>query len=346
MKAGVLRAINQIRCEDVPVPVIGEEDILLAVKQAGICGSDYGRVLKTGTWRFPTVLGHEFAGVVAEVGRNVNGVSAGDRVVVNPMVSCAHCKYCYMGERSLCESYDYIGSRSDGGFAEFARVPATNVIHIPDNLDWDDAVSTDPITVSLHAVRIGQIKIGETVVVIGCGPIGDYIIQWAKIAGSTMVVAVDVIPEKLDIAKKIGADYCFNAMDQEWMKHILELTDGVGVNLSFEASGSLNGLTSCIDITAKKGRVVCVGTPHADVKVNGEAFERILRGEINITGSWCYNYTQLPVDEWKTTLYFQSNKKIQVQPVITHRFPLEEVDKAFALIRDKTEFFNKIVIIA
>lgn len=344
MKAGVLFAINDIRCELVDIPEITDEEILIKVKYAGICGTDFERVLKTGTWKFPTVLGHEFGGTTVKVGKQVSGIRPGDKVVVNPMVPCDTCPHCKVGKYNMCQSYDYLGSRSNGGFAEYAKVKYTNAYLVPGDMEHDDIASIDPVAVALHGVVKGDVKIGQTVAVFGAGPIGHYMMQWAKLTGAAKVIAIDIVDKKLQLAKEIGADYCINPLQtDDVIKEIKNITDNEGVDVAIESAGSDITVIQCLSAVKKQGRVVYLGTPHKKVYFPDTVFESILRKEITIVGSWCYHFSP-PIHEWQVSIDNIHKGKIKTKPVISHRFELENIKAAFDMIRERKEFFNKILI--
>lgn len=344
MKAGVLFSINDIRCEKVNIPEITDDEILVKVKYAGICGTDFERVLKTGTWKFPTILGHEFGGTVVKTGAQVSGMQPGDKVVINPMVPCDSCPHCKIGKYNMCQSYDYLGSRSNGGFAEYAKVKYTNAYLVPSDMNHDDIASIDPVAVALHGVIKGDVKIGQSVAVFGAGPIGNYMMQWAKVMGASQVIAIDIVDKKLQLAKELCADYCINPLQTEdVIKEIKNLTNNEGVDAAIESAGSDITVIQCVNAVKKQGRVVYLGTPHKQVCFPDTAFENILRKEITITGSWCYHFAP-PIHEWQVSIDNIYNGKIKPQPVISHRFALENINAAFDMIRERKEFFNKILI--
>jgi len=343
MKAGVLKAVKNISTELVDVPQISDDEVLVKVGHAGICGTDFERVLKTGTWRFPTVLGHEFGGTVVEVGSNVKNLKVGDKVAVNPMVPCLNCDRCKRSQYNMCRDYDYLGSRSDGGFAEYAKVRWDNAYKVPENFTFDQIASVDPVAVGLHGIVKGRFKIGQSVAILGAGPIGHYMVQWAKMLGASVIFAVDIVKEKLDIANEVGADVCINATEEDVTKKILALTGGEGVDLAIESAGAVATVQQAIQVTRKQGNVVLLGTPHQDVILPDKTFEGILRRELNVIGAWCYHFSP-PINEWTASIKAIADGNIRVEPVITHHFPLDAVDKAFKMVEDKNEFFNKIII--
>src|SRR5215207_9097869 len=164
MEAAVLHAPGDLRIEEVAVPDdLGPEDVLVKVMAAGICGSDIGRVMRTGTYRFPTIPGHEFAGVIAERGREVVGPQVGDRVAVAPLVPCFACESCQHGHYSLCDCYDFLGSRTHGGFAQYVKAPARNVLKVPEGIGFDEAATVEPAGIILHGIQKIGIGAGDSV---------------------------------------------------------------------------------------------------------------------------------------------------------------------------------------
>ncbi|MFZ7120460.1 MAG: galactitol-1-phosphate 5-dehydrogenase [Eubacteriaceae bacterium] len=344
MKVGILYGINDIRCEESEIPEISSKEILVKVTCAGICGTDFERVLKTGTWKFPTILGHEFGGEIVEIGSEVKGFNIADKVVVNPMVPCGECKYCKVGKYNLCENYDYLGSRSSGGFAEYAKVIHTNAYKVPQDMTHEQIAGIDPAAIALHGIVRGGVKVGDIVVVFGSGPIGHYMIQWAKQVGASKIIAVDIIEDKLDIAKKIGADYTINVKKiNDVVEEVNRLTDGEGADVTYETAGSHITVIQCIEATKKQGCVVLLGTPHSDVILKDKIFESIIRKELKVVGSWCYHFSP-PIHEWKVAIEHIKRGNIKVPPLITHKYKIEDIDKAFKMIKERKEFFNKILI--
>jgi len=180
MKAWNLYAPADLRYEEVPVPKIGPGEVLVKVQAVGVCGSDISRLMETGTYHFPTICGHEFAGEVVEVAPGVSNCKVGDRVTVIPLLPCGTCDFCRLGQYQLCDHYNYLGSRTDGAYAEYVKVWASNVLHLPPGVPFEAAAMTDPAAVALHAVRRLPLQPGQSVAVLGLGPIGLLAVQWAK----------------------------------------------------------------------------------------------------------------------------------------------------------------------
>ena len=189
MNAVVLHAPADLRYEQAVIPQIGERDVLIRIKAAGNCGSDLKRIMVEGTYHFPCIPGHEFSGEIAETGSGVSELKVGDKVTAAPLIPCMKCGWCLQGQYNLCDDYDYVGSRSDGAFAEYVKIPAANVVKLPENLDYEDGAITDPAAVALHAIRrAGGIETGQNIVILGAGPIGMLACQWAKIMGEKIIL--------------------------------------------------------------------------------------------------------------------------------------------------------------
>jgi threonine dehydrogenase-like Zn-dependent dehydrogenase len=343
MRQGVLRSLGNINCEigEIPVPKAGE--VLVKVHAVGICGSDIERVLKTGSWHYPTTLGHEFSGEIVEIGEEIEKFKVGDRIVANPMLSCGECEYCTSGMPNMCENYKYIGSSVNGAFAEYVPVREKNLFHLPDNVDYITGATIDPITIALHGVRQAKLEAGTDAVVFGCGPVGLFVIEWLKALGAEKVIAVDVVKEKLDIALKLGATIAINSLEVDPVEKLNEFTGGNGMALAFNITSTPITIDQAIKSLGKHGQLVCIGTPHSNVTISMEGFERILRREIKVMGSWCYTFPAHPNNEWQTAIDFVEEGKIISEPIISHKLKLEQVSDAFKMIKEKKEYFNKII---
>ena len=346
MKAAVLHAPGDIRFEDVPFPRISSNEVLVRVRAAGICGSDIPRVMITGTYHFPTIPGHEFAGEITEVGEKVKSVAVGSRVTVIPCIPCRRCKYCERGDFFHCKDYSFLGSRTDGGFAEYVKAPADNLVILPEEVDFEEGACTEPLSVGLHVInRAGGINAGEWVAVFGAGPIGNFCAQWAKVLGAERVFLIDIVEEKLKVAKQVGIDCRVNANRQNAVKEILDATDGEGVDLSIEAAGAEITLQQCLEATRKKGRVAVVGRAEQDILIPQKIMTDFLRKELVIFGEWGFEFAHFPHHAWRTSLNFLKEKRIEVEPLITHRFSLRETSRVFRMMHEGREYFHKVLFI-
>jgi L-iditol 2-dehydrogenase len=345
MKAAVLHAPGDLRVEDVPVPEIGGTEVLVKVGAAGICGSDIGRVMVTGTYRFPTIPGHEFAGSVAAVGADVEGLAVGDTVAVAPLIPCRRCQWCQAGKFSLCDDYDFVGSRRDGAFAQFICAPAANVLKVPDGVSPEIAATIEPAAIILHGIHKLDVKLGDAVAVVGCGALGFFALQFAKLSGARLLIAVDVDEEKLALAREVGADICINPSKVEAVAAIRQATGGRGVAVSLECAGSGPGRDLAILAAAKQGNVMLYGTAYGDVTFAEKAFARMVREELEVVGSWNSYSLPFPGKEWFDIIGLLADGRLIVEPLITHRATLEEAPGIFKALKDRTfGSYHKILI--
>lgn len=336
MKAAVLHAPGDLRVEDVPVPAIGPDDVLVRVMAAGICGSDIGRVMVTGTYRFPTIPGHEFAGRVERTGANVAHLMPGDRVAVAPLKPCRDCAWCRAGQFSLCDTYDFMGSRSDGAFAEFICAPAINVLKVPDGVSDEVAATIEPAAIILHGIHKLDVSLGDAVAVVGCGALGFFALQFAKLSGAQPLIAIDVDEDKLALAREIGADVCINPTKEDAVAAVKAATGGNGVRIALECAGSSAGRDLSILVTAKQGTVMLYGTAYGDVVFAEKAFARLVRDELHVVGSWNSYSLPFPGKEWFDIMDLLARGRLVVDPLITHRATLDEAPAIFRALKARS----------
>jgi len=271
MKAALWHGLKDIRVEEVAEPTVSAGDVKIKVSYCGICGSDLHEYVAgpifvpVGTPHpvskevAPIVMGHEFAGEVIEVGPNVTHVKAGDRVCIEPILSCGTCPSCKKGHYNTCDSLGFVGlSGGHGGFAEYSVVPSHMVHKIPDNMTLEQAALVEPAAVAVHAVRQSGLRLGDTVAVFGTGPIGLLVIQAARAAGASTIIAVEVSPERQAFAKQVGANHVLNPLEQDAVAVIKELTGGVGVDVAFEVAGIQPTIEMAVSATKTEGNVVNV----------------------------------------------------------------------------------------
>lgn len=346
MKAAVLHAPGDLRIEQAAMPSLAdkEDHVLLKVAAAGICGSDIDRVMKTGTYHFPTIPGHEFCGEIAEVGSKVLNWKPGDRVVAAPILPCRKCSSCQEGNYGQCDNYNYLGSRTDGGFAEYVAVPESNLIRLPDEVSYLEGAAIEPAAVTLHGIMRLRFSPGDTAVILGCGAIGLFAVQMAKIMGATHVIAADIDEEKLEFARKAGADTSINAIKTKVVAEILNLTDGKGADIVIETAGTSITQVQSIEVCKKHGQILYLGTAHKDVVIPPHVFEHIVRNEVTITGSWNSYSAPFPGREWTAVIQFLQEKRLDIKSFITHQYPLEEAPEVIRRMWSRSFMFNKIVL--
>ena len=337
MKAAVLHAPADLRVEDVLVPNdLGEAEVLIKVAACGICGSDIGRVMVTGTYRFPTIPGHEFAGTVERVGAGVSHLEPGDKVAVAPLMPCGACDDCARGNYSLCEDYNFLGSRTDGAFAQYLKAPVQNVLKVPDNVSLEVAATIEPAAIILHGIHKVDLSLGDAVVVVGCGALGYFALQFAKLSGAQPLIAVDVDEDKLELAREVGADVCINPAKTDALVAIKEATKGRGVALALEAAGNDAGRDLSILACTKQGKVVLYGTAYGDVTFSKAAFDKVVREEVEVIGSWNSYSVPFPGKEWFDIMGLLEAGRLDVEPLITHRASLDEAPEIFRKLKDRS----------
>jgi L-iditol 2-dehydrogenase len=346
MNALVLHAVGDARFENVLQPVVTAGEVLLRVEFCGICGSDIPRVFVKGTYHFPIICGHEFAGTVEACGEGVEGFKPGDRVVAFPLLWCGMCASCELGNYVQCSDYDYYGSRRDGAFAEYVSVPPQNLIPVPQGVSMEAASMTEPAAVALHALkRAGSGLVGETVVVFGAGPIGLMVAQWGRIMGAARIVLLDLIPEKLAMAHKLGFDLAIDVRDCNPVETINDLTGGHGAEVCVEGAGVPATLNQAIAAARVGGRVVILGNPSADVTLPAALISQAMRRELDILGTWNSSFSAAGNnDDWRAALAAVASGAMDLDSLVTHRVALEDALEALVMMRDRSEFFAKVLI--
>lgn len=342
MKALKLYKPGDLRVEDTAVPEIKPGSVLVRVKAVGVCGSDIPRVNHFGAYRPQLTIGHEFSGEIVAV-NEAGDWQVGDRVVVPPLLPCGKCPWCKSGHYSLCANYDYFGSRRDGAMAEYVDVPASNLLRMPDNVTFEAGALTDPAANAIHAIWNGGPEAGKTVAVYGCGPIGLFAVQFAKIMGAEKVIAVDIKDNKLAVAGQVGADETINGLTTNPVEQINNLTGGSGADLILETAGSPVAQNQAVCSAAKLGRVVFVGISHNKLELSKQAVDNILRRELVVKGSWNSFSDPFPGREWTYSLELMAGGKIKTEPLVSHRLQLDDGPEIFKKFLDKDFFFNKVL---
>ena len=343
MRALKLYAAGDLRLEDTQIPSIGDEDVLVQVMAVGVCGSDIPRILTQGAYRPRLTMGHEISGVISKIGTRVNQWRVGQKVVAAPLIPCFRCHACKEGHYSLCSDYDYLGSRTDGAMAEFVRVPASNLLELQDHVPFEAGAMVDPSANAVHALSKANVQKGDTVCVYGSGPIGLFSIQLARQFGATRIIAIDIMEQKLGLARVAGADYAINSRKIDPVKTLKELTSGMGAEIVLDTSGVKTAQLQGICSAGNVGRIVLVGISHDSLELSKEAVDGILRRELTIRGSWNSFSSPFPGEEWTRSLSLMAKGLIWKPEFISHRLRLEEGPEIFAAIRNSKFFFSKIM---
>ena len=339
MKACVLEGIDRLEYKEVPCPSPREGEVLLRIRACGICSSDYDRVKKTGTYHFPTIPGHEFAGEIAAVGAGVDEALVGRRAVVFPLLPCRSCSSC-AGERwAQCRNYNYFGSRCDGGFAEYLAVPLWNIRLFPESIPFAVAALTEPAAVAWHAVsEAGEMK-GKSVCISGSGTIAILCGLWARERGADQVFLICRKEEKQAfIEQNFGLH---TLIEREEAAHgLFSRTGGEGADIVLECVGSPASLEQSISLARQGGVVILVGNPAGDMTLNRKVYWKILRSELVLRGVWNSRWGGEESD-WARVLHLFEIMHPALEALITHRFRLEECNRAFDIMTGGKEFAIK-----
>jgi threonine 3-dehydrogenase len=323
--------------DDVPVPEIGINDVLIRVMRTGICGTDL-HIYNWDAWArktvpVPLVVGHEFVGEVVEVGSNVKDFFPGETVSAEGHVVCGRCRNCLAGRRHLCHDTHGIGVNRPGAFAEFVSVPMTNVWHHRNGIDRDVAAIFDPFGNAVHTALSFPV-LGEDVLVTGAGPIGIMAMAVAKHAGARFVVITDVNDYRLDLARRMGATVALNVTKGSLAETQKDLGMREGFDVGLEMSGNPSAFREMIDAMCHGGKIAMLGLPTAEMPIN---WNKVILSMLTIKGI----YGREMYETWyKMTVMLESG--LDIRPVITHRFPYTEFEKGFEVM--KTGQSGKVVL--
>jgi len=336
MKAARLHKIGDFRCDEVPVPVPHGKELLLKVGACGICGSDLPRVYEHGTSSgiYPLTIGHEFAGEVVAVGEDADPSLIGKKGAIFPLIPCRECVPCVMGKYAMCEDYDYLGSRCDGGFAEYCLIPSEWHLITSEKAPMEALAMTEPACVAQHAVRKADISAGQYVVIFGAGPIGIMAARWAKLFGAK-VLLVDISPEKVAFAESKGFE-AVNSLEVSLTDEIRKRNNGRLADAAIEGTGAGVVLNSCVEVVRACGTIVLLGNPAGDAVIPVKIHSMMLRKEVAIHGVWNSSRAPLPINEWEYTVRMMDEGKFEVTDLITDRLTLEELPKAVEEIKNGT----------
>jgi len=317
---------------DVDVPEVTDTDILVKIHAGSLCGSDVHIYEWTPNYEWmplPVIIGHEFAGEVVEVGSKVQNVKVGERITALPSMPCSRCSFCQVGKSDLCTDRLGLGLRADGAFAEYLRLTAAaTILKLPDDTSYEVASLCEPLSVVLRAVDLSNIKLGQTAAVLGPGPIGLLTLQALKAsgAGHVMVAGTGADAERLQIAYELGADDTINVEQGDPVSKAREISGGgfrAGLDYVFEASGNPVSVSQAVDMVKPGGKVILIGIHPAPAEF---ATTQLVRSSKSIIGAYGYDR-----DIWVRALHLLSTGKVKADPMITHRFPLEDAIKGFEL---------------
>lgn len=342
MKAAVLENKGVLTYKDVPTPEPGAGHVRLKIKAISICGSDIKRYMD-GHRMYPIILGHENSGLIDRVGSGVSESYIGKHAAIIPLVPCFECEQCQRGYYSACHNYSFIGSRQAGGFAEFVDLPEKNVFLLPDKIAFEHAALIEPSTVARHMLALGDFKHGQTAVVLGAGSIGLMIVQWLRILGASRIIVTDIVDNNLRIAAQIGAHVTLNTAKVDVVKEVQNLLDD-GADLTLEATGVPQVLEQTLPITRPRGKVVLAGNQPLHKSLPLSFIEIMMRREISLIGCFMSYSAPFPGHEWTETITALLDGSLDMESLISHRFPLSMAPEVFNKISMHQLAHQKIIL--
>ncbi len=330
MKAARLHRIGEkLSIDRVEVLKVGPDDVLVDVKASGICHSDLNyRDGMAPVRKLPIILGHEIAGVITEKGDRVKGLEKGDRVCVHYIISCGRCVFCRTNRENFCVEYQMIGKDTDGGFAEYIKVPARSIWKLPESIPFDQgSIIGCAVSTAFHALRRGRLTAGDTVMVNGIGGLGAHVLKLAKLLQAERVIAVDVSDEKLKLAKKLGADEIVNAAAEDPAERMKEITEGRLADVVVDLVG-VGTIEKAIDCVGKGGRMVLVGIGQKELRVS--PYRTIIGKEMDLIGVNDHLGSELT-----ELIQLVSSGKLDLSDSVTHRVSLDDVNSGFKILEER-----------
>lgn len=315
---------------DLPIPQIDDDEILIKVKAVAVCGSDL-HIYDWDAWSQlrmhpPVIVGHEAAGDVVEVGSNVTDIRVGDRVAVETHVPCNDCFFCENGMKEICRQVELFGVTIPGAFAEYAKIRSDCAFKLEEGITYEMACMFEPMGAGVHGVEAADVA-GKTVLVSGCGPIGLTAITAALVFGAVRVIACDLIDEKLEIAKEMGAAYVFNSGKCDIVQEVKKLTDGLGADAAIDVTGAGAAISNSLRAVRAAGRMVCVGLPSREVTLN--LTEDLIYRQVVMTGVsgrriW---------ETWENYARVMKDPRYHIERIMGNRFAMKDFEEAFMQIR-------------
>lgn len=341
MKALVLKEYKNLSYEDVPEPDYGFDDLFVRVKACAICGSDVqGIDGSTGRRKPPIIMGHEAAGVVEAVGKGVKGFKVGDRITFDSTIFCGECFFCRKGQINLCDNRRVLGVSCDeyhqnGAFAEYVTIPYRIAHHVPDGVSFEQAAMVEPVSIALHAVSLCPISPNDTALVVGTGMIGLFIIQILRIIGCGQIIAVDIDPNKFELARKLGATSCLESDRDDLLERIFHLTNGRGADVGFEVVGITPTVQTAVQGVRKGGSLVLVGNlkPQVDLPL-----QSVVTRQLSVYGSCASS------GEYPTCLDLIESGKVNVNALISASAPLKDGASWFERLYNKEPGLMKVIL--
>lgn len=332
MKAYNLVAVNGLQYNDVAVPECPKDWAIVKVKACGICSSDIPRIFTRGTYHFPTIPGHEFSGIVCSVNSDCHTSLIGKHVGVFPLIPCRHCKQCEQRKYEMCKHYDYLGSRRDGGFAQYVAVPLWNLVPMNADIPFEISALLEPLAVALHAIKLCQLNHNTELAIIGTGMIGIAAGLWAKHRGCKNVTILGRSDNKRALVEGLNLNY-----------GIADATDISRYDSVLEAVGTSETVAAAFRIAAPGANVVLLGNPAGDITLQQDVYWMILRKQLFVKGTWNSSFDGVNDSDWTEVSEFIAGRPEYFKGLITHKFDSSELMSALALMKNHTEPYCKVM---
>lgn len=323
MKAAVFQGKEKIVIQERPIPELRDDEVLIRVAACGVCGTDvhiYAGEKGSAQVNPPVILGHEFAGTVAAVGKAVEAWKTGDRVAVDPNIYCGKCAMCHSGKKNLCQSLSAVGVTRDGGFAEYCVVPQTQCHRLNEDIDLAWGAMSEPLSCCLHGIEMAAVRPGDNVFIIGGGAIGLLMLQLARLAGAATVAVSEPVEMRRNVAGKLRADYVFDPLTESPGEAYRQKLGG-GADVVIECAGVKAAVKQVFEVAGKGARIVFFSVPAPEAKVELPLFE-LYQKEWHICGSF------INPDTFAAAVNLINHHKISFRQIITHTYAMEELEQA------------------
>lgn len=340
-RAAYMTGIKQIEIRDIEIPKLRDKDVLVKLEYVGICGSDvhyleHGKIgdfIVDGDF----ILGHECSGTVVEIGSGVQNLKVGDKVALEPGITCGECEFCKTGRYNLCPDVEFLATPPyHGSIMNYIAFPENMCFKLPENISTKEGALVEPLAVGLHAAMQGNVKLGDSVVILGAGTIGLVTLLACKAYGATEITVVDVIPKRLEYAKKLGATATINAAEANVFAEIDKMTDKKGVDIVIETAGSARTISQTPYLIKNGGTIVLVGlAPQDIIEFN---FAKIMAKEAQIKSVFRYR------NIYPTAIKAIAKGIIDITGIVTHEFEFDETAKAFDYVINNKQDVVKAVI--
>lgn len=326
MKASRFLGNKTFAVTDLPTPHAGPGELVLRNQVCGVCGTDvhiYHGEPGSADVNPPVVLGHEYSGEVVEVGEGVTGFAVGDHVTVDPNIYCGHCAYCQNGKKQLCPSMEAIGVTRDGGFAQYSLIPASQAFKLEPTVPWEAAAMAEPLACCLHGIDLAGIQVGDKVCVVGGGAIGLLMVQLAKLSGASQIVLSEPNEKRRQVGLQLGANAALDPTRPDAQEAFAQVLDG-GANVVIECVGNVPAVKSAFQFAGKGATVLLFSVPKVDATFDLPLFD-VYKKELTIKGSF------VNPDTHARAVALINSGKVDFGPIITHRFPLDQLPEAIAM---------------